>query len=279
MATMSREGVASFMRHLFDDKKLAPKTIQSYKVGFTRPLRAWGINTSDEIFTDLIRAFGNLRPAEPYRPITWSLDKVLIMLSEVEYSSAGNLEWILSKALFLLSLATGGRISEIHALRREPEFLAFGDNDLTLISRVSFLAKNENPTHRRDPIVIPRLFDDDGSPHVLCPVAALENYIKSTNSVKTGPLFLSVKNNKPLSKAACAFHLCAVIKESQPGVFPKAHDVRKMATSLTFFANMSLTEICQRVGWASPMVFRKHYLRQIDMVIKNCVVLGKSLPM
>ena len=127
VASMSREVVASFMRHLFDDKKLAPKTIQSYKVGLTRPLRAWGINTSDEIFSDLIRAFGNLRPAEPYRPITWSLDKVLIMLSEVEYSSAGNLEWILSKALFLLSLATGGKISEIHALRREPEFLAFGE--------------------------------------------------------------------------------------------------------------------------------------------------------
>ena len=113
----------------------------------------------------------------------------------------------------------------------------------------------------------------------MCPVYAIEKYLACTSNFKSGPLFLSVKNDKPMSKAACAFSLCSIIKESQPGVFPKAHDVRKMATSLAFFANMDLRVICQRVGWASPNVFRKHYLRQIDMVVENCIVLGRSLPM
>ena len=91
--------------------------------------------------------------------------------------------------------------------------------------------------------------------------------------------YFSLKDNKPMSKASCAYTLCSVIKESQPGVFPRSHDVRKMATSLAFFGNMSLGEICQKVGWASPTVFRKHYLRQIQGVVKNCIVLGRSLPM
>ena len=69
----------------------------------------------------------------------------------------------MSKALFLIALATGSRVSELHALRREPEFLAFGIHDLTLVSRVPFLAKNEDPLHYRDPIVIPRLWDRAGA--------------------------------------------------------------------------------------------------------------------
>ena len=80
--------------------RIDPQVYSILLVGLTRPLRAWGINTSDEICTDLIRAFANLLPTEPYRPFSWSLDKVLGLLSEVEYSSAGNLEWTLSKALF-----------------------------------------------------------------------------------------------------------------------------------------------------------------------------------
>ena len=201
------------------------------------------------------------------------------MLSEVEYCTAGNLDMALSKALFLLALATGSRVSELHALRREPEFLAFGNNDLTLFSRVSFLAKNEDPMHRRDPIVIPRLWDEDGSPHALCPVHAVHVYMNLTSSSTTGPLFLSSSTAKPLTKYHCSLLLCSIIKDSQPGVFPRTHDIRKMATSLAFFSNMGLKVLCKRVGWASPQVFLKHYLTQIQAVKHSCVVMGSSAPL
>ena len=149
-----------------------------------------------------------------------------------------------------------------------------GDNDLSVTSRFSFFAKNENPFHRRDPIIIPRLWEEDRSPHVL--LRSIYQVLLKSLQV---PLFISIANNKPMSKASCAYKLCSIIKESQPGVFPRSHDIRKMATSLAFFSNMSLKAICAKVGWASPVVFRKHYLKQIQGIVKNCIVLGTSLPM
>ena len=113
----------------------------------------------------------------------------------------------------VISLATGSRISEIHALRREPEFLALGDNDLTLISRFSFLAKNENPIHRRDPIVIPRLFDEDGSPHVLCPVYAIEKYLACTPILIQVPSFCLLRTIN-LGQRHVPFHY-AVLSRSR----------------------------------------------------------------
>ena len=52
-----------------------------------------------------------------------------------------------------------------------------------------------------------------------------------------------------------AVFICKVIKDSQPGVFLKAHNVRKMATSLVFFRNMKMGDICKRVKWASARVY------------------------
>ena len=124
---------------------------------------AWGVDTADEFFVNLIRVFSNFRHAELCRPIAWSLHNVLAFFSGVEFCIAGNLDMALSKALILIALATDSRVSELLALRRELEFLAFGNHILTLVSRVSFLAKNEDPMHRYFPIVIPRLWDGTGA--------------------------------------------------------------------------------------------------------------------
>ena len=109
---------------------------------------------------------------------------------------------------------------------------------------------------------------------LLCPVQALDRYLKVTNNVTCGPLFLHAITDKPLAKSACSRIICAIIKDSQPGSFPKGHDLRKMATSLAFFRDMHLSEICQRVGWASANVFIKYYLKDIRDCQKSCVVLG-----
>ena len=102
MADFSRETVDSFLKYLFFQRLLAPKTIALYKTGFTRPvLLGWGFNVSNAIFSDLARAFGNFRPAIPSRPITWSLDQILGLTSEVEYCTVDNFDMMLSKCVFI----------------------------------------------------------------------------------------------------------------------------------------------------------------------------------
>ena len=59
-----------------------------------------------------------------------------------------------------------------------------------------------------------------------------------------------------------------------PGSFPRAHDLRKRATSYAFFKAMSSQQMCDLVGWSSINVFKRHYLRQIEDLSSPVVVLG-----
>ena len=109
---------------------------------------------------------------------------------------------VLSKCISLLALATGSRISELHALHRQREFLAFGENDcnITFHSQYTFLAKNKDPVHRRDPILIQALLYEDGTPIPISPVAAIGPYLKVTTGLKEGPLSIHHDTCKLLTK-------------------------------------------------------------------------------
>ena len=127
------ETVAAFMRYLFNEKRLVPQTIASYKTALASPLLlGWGINVSD-FSKGTLKAFSLQHPAVPVRPVPWSLDKVLGVLEEPEYCTVLNIDMVLSICLFLLSLATGSRMSELLVLQRGREFLDFGENDSSVI--------------------------------------------------------------------------------------------------------------------------------------------------
>ena len=74
------------------------------------------------------------------------------------------------------------------------------------------------------------------------------------------------------------FKICLILSKffclEDPGSFPRAHDLRKMATSYAFFKSMSSQEICDFLGWSSIGVFKRHYLRQIEEIASSLVVLG-----
>ena len=71
--------------------------------------------------------------------------------------------------------------------------------------------------------------------------------------------------------------LCKFIRLGDPASFPKAHDLRKIATSYAFFKSMTNQEICDLVGWSSIRVFKRHYLRQINEISSSLVVLGSAV--
>ena len=67
---------------------------------------------------DLVRSFSIERPRHPQAPPSWDLDAVLrhLMSSAFEPLESVSLRALTKKTLFLVSLATAKRASEIQAL-------------------------------------------------------------------------------------------------------------------------------------------------------------------
>ena len=65
------------------------------------------------------------------------------------------------------------------------------------------------------------------------------------------------------------------IKSADPGSWPKAHEVRKVATSLNYFEFMEFEDLKQYTGWKSQKVFYRHYLKSIEEVSLPTVAAGK----
>ena len=61
---------------------------------------------------------------------------------------------------------------------------------------------------------------------------------------------------------------------SDPGAFPKIHDLRKVASSYVFFRTMSLDDICEVTGWPSCRVFKRHCMSCIKEVGSSFIALG-----
>ena len=99
----------------------------------------------------------------------------------------------------------------------------------------------------------------------LCPILALENYLRLSSPTR-GHLFLHTKTNVPLKASALSKLLCEVIEESQPGCFPKGHDLRKVATSLAWVRGLDSSEITKRAFWKSSNTFIERYLSRVDLV-------------
>ena len=86
-----------------------------------------------------------------------------------------SLEDITLKTVFLLALASGRRVSELHSLLRRRGFIVFGEHYswVRLHPNPQFLAKNETASFRHGPLMINAFRNAAGEHHPLCPVAAL----------------------------------------------------------------------------------------------------------
>ena len=185
------------------------------------------------------------------------------------------------KVLFLLSLATAKRVSELHALSRR---VAFQGKDLSLSYLPEFVAKTEsehNPLPRL--FVVKSLEDfvvDLPEGRLLCPVRAVRIYLERTASIAPRPRALFVSASCPtraLSKNALSFFLRRVIKVSGSvvdGSSPHAHSIRGVATSALFLRDWSVAKVLEAATWRSNPVFASFYLRNISFALDGCRSLG-----
>ena len=88
------------------------------------------------------------------------------------------------KTVFLVTLATARRVSEVHAFSIDSDHLRFSNLDGSIILRtqVGFLAKNQLPSRAPDSITIPKLSNfcrkSDNFNRMLCPVRAVKILIR-----------------------------------------------------------------------------------------------------
>ena len=188
--SLSPSVLTSFATYVFHaSPKVSPATVTNAMVAVRDPISfGFGIKIDDRQW-DLLRAsFFRQRPPVIPQPPSWSLEKVLTILQTPRYQSDPSTPDALLRALFLVAMATGHRVSQLAALMRGPAFTRFGpgDTSVTLATKPRFLAKNERAGHRMKPVTIHAWMVGQNH-HKLCPVKALRVYLSATEDCQVWP--------------------------------------------------------------------------------------------
>ena len=267
---LSNNHILEFLIWLREFKKLGTTTIQNYKASLQLPLKmAFNLDLTSWEFKELRNSLYLERPPNPPRVPAWDLNKVLELLKSPSYSSYPPENYRqLKKCIFLVALASGNRVSELSAMYRTGLELINIFEPIFIPVMPGFLYKNQrlgrNPPNIQ---IVPFL----GGPPELCPVRALASYV-SLSSNSRGPLFLNSKTNLPLHKSTVSKILCDVIEEACPNCLPRAHEIRKFATSIAWSRGLPPEEITKRAFWRLSSIFIERYLCGKD--VSNCVALN-----
>ena len=266
--------VIRFFVHLFNSD-LKASTVNHYKTALTKPLlAAFNINIKLSEMKDLIKGMQIMRPSLPTEEPQWDLNKVLTYINDMPQPLSDR--DLLRKAAFLILLATGWRISELHACVRSEKYCQFSPGSLRLRAHPNFLAKNESLSNRWKARDIKSLILRNGGVSRLCPVSTLKSYLKRSKGKRDGPLFQPVsKGARPLTKHMLSTEICKLILEADPTVKAKVHDVRKYAASYSLAETMaSPDELSKAIGWNSPSTFFRFYMTSTEPLTRSV-----SLPM
>lgn len=273
---ITKRVILAFLSHLFYVRQLSPKTVLVYRNALSLPLEhAFNIFTKDVEFGLLSRSFFLERPPVRHILPSWSLRKVLEFLKTPRFQDRSiSLKDSLLKTLFLVALATGNRVSELSALRREG--LAFSRDYSRVTCPVSpnFFFKNERLS-RSPPNITFSALGPSSDPHPLCPVTSLRRYLRLSRTKGDNlAVFINPISRCNLKAPSLSQYLCSLINLAQPGKFPKGHDVRKMASSLAWARGIPLSTIVERAFWSSSNVFIKRYLTPLPSNPGQCVALN-----
>ena len=262
--------IADFLIFLFSEKKCQISTIKGYRSMISNTLKFKTGNRigSNPVLSELIRSFELQRPVQRSLTPKWDLSWVLVCLQKTPFEPLDKASkfHVTIKTAFLLALATAKRCSEIHALAMDSQHLRFNQSDgsVSLILKSGFLAKNQLPSVKPDPIVVPslaRICKWEHTDRLLCPVRALKFYLKMTSSYRQNRtrLFLPIKGNKDISKDTISRWISYTVKLAYRKLTKrdisflkiKAHEVRALSSSWAFFDKVPLNDILQAAVWNS----------------------------
>ena len=138
----------------------------------------------------------------------------------------------------------------------------------------------KTPLSRNQDYYIPPLTSEPS----LCPVRAIQLYLSKTPNAR-GALFRSFRDHqKVISVQMIRDLLSDLISTADPEPFlgpdnkkPSVHSIRAYASSILYFKSMNFDELTPYTGWKGPAVFFKHYLKDIEHLGHDCIVLGKPV--
>jgi hypothetical protein len=277
--------VAEFLLFLFEEKKFSISTVKGYRSALSRVLNSDALDvTGDRDLSALIRSLELRRPAIPRRAPRWDLSLVLTSLTKAPYEpmAAASLRNVTLKTVFLVSLGTAKRVSEVHALSAEVNHSSDWSH-LVLTFDPEFIAKNQipgDPSTSLGDVTLPALAPsvERGLPdRLLCPVRALRHYLDVTRGLRQGRrrLFISFQEGRTseISQASISSWIKAVIRyayqtaDSQVAALhsTSVHELRALATSLRFQQTLSLKSVMDAATWRGTSTFASFYLRDVSL--------------
>ena len=227
--------INDFLLFLRRVKGLSVSAVKGFRSMLTSVFKYRMPELSDHfLLRDLICSFELERLVHSPCPPTWDLCRVLDYLQGPVFEplASKDLRMIACKVLFLLSLATAKRVSELQALSRS---VAFCGKDLSLSYLPEFVPKTEserNPLPRSFLVLsLEEFVGDLPDDRLLCPVWAVRVYLRVTEALRPLPHALFVSPSCPsrsLSKNALSFFIWRVIIDSGAageGISPRTHSI------------------------------------------------------
>ena len=195
---------------------------------------------------------------------------------------SAKIKFVAWKTAFLASLATAARISELSALSFKKLKHDEDWTNVQLETTDHFLAKNQDMMLESAPrtFQVPALFDYAGPDlpdRLLCPVRAIRIYKFRTQKFRGSKklFFISLKPDHPkeISKNTLSSWIRNTIKfayknsDQQQRIINKVsvHEIRSIASSLSFGQNHSLSDINKKCYWKSHSTFTSFYLKDVAL--------------
>ncbi|KAK7898546.1 hypothetical protein WMY93_019399 [Mugilogobius chulae] len=289
-------GAAGTLWHLLDQGR-SESTLRGYlaAISVAHELCDGVTPGSHPLATQFLKGARRQRPTVRRLLPSWDLQVVLraLCFAPFEPLSQLDLRLLSMKTLFLLSISSAKRVSEMAALSVGAGYLRFGDRVVHLLPSQAFLPKVLPRNYVAKPLVLssfcppPHSCVDDEKLHCLCPVRALRAYVDRTSSLRsTDNLFVSYSTaalGKPVTKQRLSHWLVDLIAEaySHLGEPPPqgvvAHSTRGMAASWALFRGVPLEEVCSAAGWASSSTFVKYYRLDLPVSTIPSAVLGAAM--
>ena len=286
--------VADFLTFLFSVKKCQVSTIRGYRstISNTLKFRTGYDFGSHPVLSELIKSFAKQRPVDRSLAPKWDLAFVLSYMCKAPFEplDKASLFHLSVKTVFLVTLATARRVSEVHAFFIDSDHLRFSNLDGSLILRtqLGFLAKNQLPSRAPDSIIIPRLSNfcrkNDNFNRMLCPVRAVKIYLNKTKSLRKRRkrLFIPTQGDQDLAKPTLSRWVKYAIKNAYDTISknplslfkPRAHELRAISASWAYMNYIPLEEILKFAVWSSTSLFASHYLRDFREQPENLRAMG-----
>ena len=287
--------LADFFVYLFQERRLAPSTVEGYRTALSGALRHRLDVGKDKDLTSLIQSFYQERPKVRRVIPSWDLSLVLLNLTKPPFEPmrTAELKWVTQKTLFLTLLASGSRRGEVHALSmanfRHDEQWRW----VSLEPHQGFVAKTQlrkSGASVLAPIRIPApsttLSPELQEDRALCPVRALKIYLSRTQPMRVGKelLFISFlpSHRGDICKNTISGWvrnlLCKCYEEPPEGSVPmsntRTHELRALSASLAFRGNIDLEDIMSSCSWHAHSTFSSFYLRDVSAMQGQLYTLG-----